>query len=241
MREAHNTSTSRVTASLSEIMFERLKDDIIAGIYAPGNRLTIDTLAHTYDVSPTPVREALSHLAGLGLVHRVGLKGFRVAPLLSHQEVEDLVGVRILLETEAIERAVVNDPSLHKKLAAALKKQEAKARKLTTRRSKAQVENIKAYFESDWAFHDVILEASGNQCLRGIVNDLSFSSHRMRQTVGAGTSDAELAIAEHQSIVDAVQTGDPQVARAAMLAHLEAVRERALSDSSEGEDTGKEQ
>lgn len=53
---------------LSDIVFEKLLSDIVGGRFRPTERLDLDELASEFQVSRTPVREALRHLAELGLV-----------------------------------------------------------------------------------------------------------------------------------------------------------------------------
>jgi GntR family carbon starvation induced transcriptional regulator len=57
----------------------RLADDILSGRLAPGARLRLQSLCETYEVSMSPLREALAGLAGRRLVAQEGQRGFRVA------------------------------------------------------------------------------------------------------------------------------------------------------------------
>ena len=57
---------------------QRIRDDIVAGRLAFGDRLTIDALANRYEVSHMPVREALRELQGDGLVVIEPNRGARV-------------------------------------------------------------------------------------------------------------------------------------------------------------------
>lgn len=66
----------------------------------PGEHLNIDRLASEIGTSPTPVREALNMLAGLGLVRRVD-RGFRVSPFLTRDQFVALFQARRLLELGA--------------------------------------------------------------------------------------------------------------------------------------------
>lgn len=93
---------------------QRLRDAIVRGELAPGERLTEDELAAWLGISRTPVREALSRLASTGLVSIDANRGARVAPL-DPVEMLDLVQVSreliLLAQRLAAERAT--DDELH--------------------------------------------------------------------------------------------------------------------------------
>jgi GntR family carbon starvation induced transcriptional regulator len=85
--------------------YRRLRDDIIGGRFNAGEKLRVEHLRAEYDVGTTPLREALSKLTAERLVHSIGHRGFRVAPM-SLAELEDITEMRVLLETRAVEESV---------------------------------------------------------------------------------------------------------------------------------------
>src|SRR5262245_5547872 len=88
-------------STLSEDVYEALKALVMESVLAPGDRVNIDALARDMGVSPTPIREALARLESEGLVRKRPLAGYTVTPLLSRQEFNDLVDIRLLLEGAA--------------------------------------------------------------------------------------------------------------------------------------------
>ncbi len=92
---------------LKEEVFEHLYKRIIAGKYAPGERLRQEEIASRLGVSQTPVREALDLLASVGLAERVPYRGVRVLQL-STEEIVDSYVLRLLLESAAVRVAAVN-------------------------------------------------------------------------------------------------------------------------------------
>src|SRR5918994_1081706 len=83
-----------------------LRDEILTGRLRPGEHLKINVLVDRYDgLSPTPVREALSRLAGSGFVE-VLPRGARRAAAASRAGLRALVENRLRLEAAALERAV---------------------------------------------------------------------------------------------------------------------------------------
>jgi DNA-binding GntR family transcriptional regulator len=79
-----------------EAIIEKLKQDVLNGVYMTGAALNIDELARTYDVSKTPVREALGHLAKEGLVTYKPRIGWSVCSL-SREDFSHYLEVRYAL------------------------------------------------------------------------------------------------------------------------------------------------
>lgn len=83
-------------------VLDSLRQDIISGSLAPGEKLPMDLLKERYGVGYSPLREALSCLVGSGLIQAENQCGFSVTPL-SINELYDLYTVRIHIETLALE------------------------------------------------------------------------------------------------------------------------------------------
>jgi DNA-binding transcriptional regulator YhcF (GntR family) len=82
----------------------RLVTGIFSARLRSGQRLVVQQLAKTFEVSPTPVREALVELASLGLVDLLPNRGAIVRPF-GPAEVKEISQIRRLLETEATRSA----------------------------------------------------------------------------------------------------------------------------------------
>jgi DNA-binding GntR family transcriptional regulator len=91
--------------TLVEDVYEKLKDDILAGRLEPGERLHLAEVSNANDVSLTVVREAVTRLASERLVEATPQRGFRVWPL-SIDRLEDLTRVRIEIESLALKESV---------------------------------------------------------------------------------------------------------------------------------------
>src|SRR5690606_11570960 len=92
-------------ATLAEQAYVGLKRDILSGELAPGLALRLEFLKQRYQLSFTPLREALNRLQSERLVESVALKGFRVTPL-SLKEMQDSMSVRTLIDCEALRRSI---------------------------------------------------------------------------------------------------------------------------------------
>jgi GntR family carbon starvation induced transcriptional regulator len=90
-----------VPASLTQLAWQSLRDDIICGKLRPKMRLRINKLRDLYGIGASPLREALSRLVPDGFVVSMDRRGFMVAPI-SLKEFRDLTDLRKLLEKEAV-------------------------------------------------------------------------------------------------------------------------------------------
>ena len=91
--------------SLTNLIFEKVRDDILNDVYTLGDKLVESKLADELGVSRTPVREALKQLELDGLVESIPNRGVIVKGL-SDQDIYDIYSVRISIESIAAELAV---------------------------------------------------------------------------------------------------------------------------------------
>jgi len=197
---------------LADGVYERIRALIMNHGMAPGARANIDELARELDVSGTPVREALARLESEGLVSRLPRRGYRVAELLTRKEVEDIYGLRLLLEPPAAAAAARAMTPPH---AAAL---EGELR---------AYEDYKALMAHDARLHELILRMAGNEAVRQAFARTHCHLHfyRLLYTQPMG----EETLREHSSLVTALAAGNSSAAQAAMIYHLETARDRVLS------------
>src|SRR5204862_6824284 len=86
--------------TLRQEVIARILTGVFDGRFASGQRLVVQRLADQFGVSPTPVREALVEIGGLGLVELLPNRGAVVGPF-GPQEVSQISQVRRVLEVEA--------------------------------------------------------------------------------------------------------------------------------------------
>lgn len=217
---------------LRDRVYDLILEMLLEGGVEPGSRLSIDTLARQLDVSPTPVREAMVQLERTGLVTREALRGYRVAPPLGPDQLDELFAARLMLEVEAARLATPLAAELLSELRAAHDRHQEWTERiaLAMRAGTASVRETQEYFAADAEFHQVILQAAGNRYIMGMHSDLGALTHRLRQAVIRGANDVEQAHAEHAAILAAFESGDADAPREAMRAHLEGVRDRSLHE-----------
>ena len=221
-----NQATGGVSRQvLADHVYEALLVALMDGRLEAGTPVSIDGMARELDVSPTPVREALARLEATGMVRRMALRGYRVAPLFSPEELADLMDARLVIEPA---NAFMACKHAGKELTAQL--QQAIEDLKAAPRGPSFAE-FRAYWEADERFHRLIAESADNQFLLSAYNALGGQVQRFRFFGGLGVTDADYAIAEHTEILKAFEAGDAELARQKMIDHIEGVKQRSQHDS----------
>src|ERR1700759_3615130 len=101
LQPAGGGGIARETNTLKSQVAAKLRDAIICGEYLPGERLNEAQLAKTFQVSRIPIREALIQLWESGLVMQSDKRGHYVT-MLSREDIDNINGVRLTLEAEAV-------------------------------------------------------------------------------------------------------------------------------------------
>ena len=211
-------------SALAEEVYSRLYDQLMTQGIAPGAKLSVDGLARTLDVSQTPIREALTRLEAQGLVVKVHLVGYRVAPPMDRERLDQIYELRLLTEPRlaalAAERisAEVGDALL-----STVKQMEVEGAAPTP-------EAHARFSRLDEAFHRQIAAASGNSVIAEALAALHVHVHLFRLSQPR-TAIAD-AIVEHGTLVQAIADGDPRAAGNAMLEHILKSRRRFADDGS---------
>lgn len=210
---------------LADSVYEALVARLFDHSVEAGSALNIDQLARDFDVSQTPIREALARLEATGLVVRTALKGYRVAPMLTPDQLADLMDARRVLEPELARRAAdKTTPDFITALHVTIEQ-------LSESPTGPSFADYHTYWEADEQFHDLIAQQASNVFLYRAFESLGGQAQRFRQFGGLGVSDAEFAIAEHREILSALEASDSAAAYAAMMQHLVNVRTRAVRDA----------
>lgn len=212
---------------LADHVYAELLASLMDGRLTPGAVVSIDGTARELDVSPTPVREALARLEHTGMVRRVALKGYRVAPVFTQEDFAELMEARLAIEpvNARLACARINQHGLAEL--------EQAVEDLKSAPRGPSFAEYKDYLEADERFHQLIARQTGNQFMVAAYSALGGQVQRFRLFSGVGITDAEYAIAEHQAVLDAVSAGDPDKAATAMADHIRKVRSRAIADAPE--------
>ncbi len=201
------------TKTLSEQVFNELKDAIIAGDLEQGSKVTEDRLAKQYGISRGPLREAIRRLESIRLLVRVPHAGMRVV-ILTSEIMEEIYTVREALEGMSARLAAqrMSDEDI-----ASL------SELLDKHQNSIDKSQGKHYFqrEGDLDFHFRIAKASHNKWLIDLLSSELYQLLRMcRQRSGQTPARPLQALQEHRRIVEAIQMRDPELAELLMRRHI---------------------
>lgn len=187
---------------LRDIVFQTLRNAIITGELQPGERLMETQLAEKLGVSRTPIREAIRKLELEGLVIMVPRKGAQVAQF-TEKDIQDVLEVRAALEALAAKLACkrMDDRAF-------LKLQLAIAEYTYAAKNK----DLETMIEKDVEFHDIICNATQNDKLIQLFNNLKEQVNRYRITYLKNVEDSDTVEAEHLAILEALKNKQEDIA-----------------------------
>lgn len=218
-------------AKAAEAAYSAIRDGILSGELARGQRLREEVLASRVGVSRTPVREALRRLDAEGLVEFTPNRGARVTAW-SEQELDDLYDIRALLEGHGARLAAtrVTDEQLD-----VLCELAAEMERLARRGSSAADELTTL----NGLFHRAVAHASGSSQLESLVRSI-IDVPLVHRTFQRYSPERLLASSfHHVELVQALQAHDGAWAEAVMRGHILAARTTVrMSMRSESDGTG---
>jgi DNA-binding GntR family transcriptional regulator len=186
----------------NELVYEMLKEKILNGELKMGTPLTIRNIAEEFDVSETPVREAIKRLDAESLVKVVPHSGITVSvPSLS--ELKEKLDIRLVLEPMAMKLFVENhSEDMVEKLEEIYKQmQECK-----------DSGDVTPYSRLDKEFHTFIYENCGNKTLYNLISDLWMKSERTRSIFGLSRDFIKISLDEHSEILQAIKNSEGETA-----------------------------
>jgi len=199
---------------LVDEIHDQILDDIVRGVLASGSMVHLAELAQRYEVSKTPVREALGQLQRDGIVESLPYKGYLVRAV-DLAEFNDIYLMRELLEGKAAELAARHMDA-------------AELAELESLRAPDGTSGMSLdYDEYAHRFHGLIGRASRSRRLAEMI-EITYTDVRRLQYSGLGHPVAEASNREHDAIVGALRDRDPERAARAMVEHIRGLRTRAL-------------
>ncbi|MDR3471146.1 MAG: GntR family transcriptional regulator [Devosia sp.] len=197
--------------NLTEKVYEQLTDLLIRGELRPGDVITERRMAEQLNASRTPIREALGRLEAEGLVFKQPSRGVTVSPF-STEAFVDILNIRQLLESEAARLAAGRMSKARlDEIRAALKRLAA-----------AKQPTLSEIWAVDDLMHGAIADAGGNALMASMIRDLRRRTHVFNAF--RNMMSHRIAAEDDNNLLDALERGDREQARAAMSDHIEAVK-----------------
>jgi DNA-binding GntR family transcriptional regulator len=200
--------------NLTEMTYVSIKKAVLTGLFEPSFRLTEERIATQLGISKSPVREALNRLETEGLIRIKARRGAFVREF-SAREISDLFNLRVVLEVHSITSATITS-----KLLRSLRDSIDQTERILKTGDRA------AHVEEDLRFHRLIAEATGNNELCSVFENIQQKSLLCRyKSYELSATSSPLA---HKRIYKALAASDQVAAREAMEDHIVYVKNRLL-------------
>lgn len=208
---------------LSDHVYGQLRDWIVSGRLAPGQRLVESEIARGFGTSQAPPREAIKRLAYEGLVISQPHRGTYVARI-SERQAQDVRDVRVMFEEYAARRVTGRLDAEHTRL---LTEDVAHLRRAAAK------DDIGAFRDADMSFHRHVCEAARNDALIRLWRIIESSLWDLHVLSDPRYGGGWGAMAEHHAeLLDVLRSGDPEVAGPLFAAHAAGEASRYLPDRS---------
>jgi DNA-binding GntR family transcriptional regulator len=200
---------------MADTLTTDLQNDVIFGVYAPGNRIIEDRVMERYGVKRNAVRNAFSELEARGLLVRKPNRGVEVVDF-TPDEVDALYDVRIVLETAAAERtALPCNPAIADDLESIARRHEIAVKE----------KDFRSVFWLNQEFHEVQYSCCGNPRLAELIGNHARAAQPIRVVKYEDAEHMATVIQQHFDIISALRGTSKNALVSAVRAHLPASAE----------------
>lgn len=190
-----------------------IRERIASGAFTPGMQLTEEVLAELCGVSRTPIRDALRRLETEFFIQRADNQRSFVARW-TEDDVQEMFALRAMLEGHAAARACER---IEADSVAALHRHNAIIEDLA---AVPDAIDIEQFLSANRAFHRTILDAAGSHRLAELLQRLVEQPVVMRTALSYSRDEVTTSRREHAELIAAIDSRDPDWARAVMTAHI---------------------
>jgi GntR family transcriptional regulator, carbon starvation induced regulator len=201
-------SDGQGAATLASTVYERLREDVLTGALAPGEKLRMEGMRDRYGVGASPLREALNRLAAEGLVSQTDQRGFRVAPV-SIEELQELTKARLWVTGLALRESIARgDAAWEDRIVLAFHRMMR-----AVRRSEDGTLIIGPEVEKfHRAFHSALLAACGSRWITNFADTLFDCARRYQRLSVMSSARPRDVDGEHRAIMEAVLARNVELA-----------------------------
>lgn len=209
-----NAASLSLPLNTAHRLREAIENDIVSGDFHPGERLDEASLATRFQVSRTPIREALQQLASAGMIEIRPRRGAIVA-LATPERLYEMFEVMAELEAMCARRA-----------ARRISEESSVALLLAHEGCASHLEDADAYYNENECFHQAVYQASGNAFLMEQVEAMQRRLRPYRRLQLRVRNRIRASFTEHETIVAAILAGDEDKAAQTMREHVRVQGER---------------
>lgn len=196
---------------MREKVYDTLKQMIIDGVIKPGERIIETEYSNKFQISRTPIREAIRMLELEGLVESQTTGGV-IVKTLTREEISEIYKIRIALESLIIEEIIkkINNQDI-KKLEKVLK---------NTKKA-FEVKDIEKVFSLFTEFNQILYDIASLPKVTGMINNINLYLKRFRKLSIDNPSRKEEAFEDHVQILEAIKNKELSTAISINRMHLE--------------------
>lgn len=199
-------------------VYDRLRGDIISGVYAPGSALRFAEMQKRYGLGVSRLREALAQLAADRMVVREVNRGFRV-PEIGLENFDDIAAMRLRLEPGAFRVSIENgDEAWEERIVVAAHRLDRAFRRYETE-TVSEVQDV--WERCHRAFHVALIDACGSPMTLHFCSVLYDHFDRYRRLIGFDEPAQQRLAKQHRALADCAVERDVDAAEQMMVAHVE--------------------
>jgi DNA-binding GntR family transcriptional regulator len=198
------------SGTMAQEIATQIRDRIISGALAPGQRLVEARLARELGTSRAPIREAARLLESEGMLSFDPNRGFS-ARQVTLRELIEVYDLRVAIERHAAAKAAERrNPRLLEALQGHIK----------AIREAREADEFDQAIEADLAFHQAIVTATSNRRLIRVYSDAETEMRLILRLVGEAETDGSRIADSHLPVIEAIMRGTPLDAANQMEAHI---------------------
>lgn len=201
--------------NLSDIAYNEIKEMILSGELAQGERIILEKMSEKLNLSITPIREALNKLVQDDLI-RVSPRSSYEVITLNREDISDILDLREMLETFALR---TSEENLHEFPIQSFRDAFTKLKGTS---------NQKKFMDTDIKFHDSITALSRNRKLPKLYSYIRNPERLLMVPSAKIEGRMDQAVEEHLRILDAIQKRDVDLAVKRLSAHIQKVKSLLL-------------
>lgn len=200
--------------SISNKIYDILKQDIVTNQLAPDARLVISSLSQRFGISAIPVREALFRLAAEKLIVLEHNKGFKVASKPNVDDIQQWRQARLLIEPCIAESVIANITD------AQIDELKQLNREMRQHAYGPKYEQYSFFINANSDFHKLIVGSCGNRLVVEMYNALNYGPQVGRFHNERGVPDITLLCNEHDMIISAIENRNVEDYRSRTTDHI---------------------
>jgi GntR family transcriptional regulator, transcriptional repressor for pyruvate dehydrogenase complex len=218
------------TSRLYEQIVQQIEDSVLNGSLKPGDQLPAEReLAQRLGVSRTAVREAVKALREKGLVEAYSGRGTFITDGTSQAARQSFDLMVKVGQQEGVphlaELRLILEPGIAALAAARVEEEHLAAMREAVAVMERSQKDPAAYIEADLDFHLALAEAVANPLILSLIDSIVGLLREQRIRIFNVEGGPQRGQVHHKRILEAVERRDPEMARGAMRAHLEQVRD----------------